>query len=54
MSLVTTSWTLFAIYPGLPVQTLPEFIDYAKADPGKLRYGSGGVGGALHIAVETA
>jgi tripartite-type tricarboxylate transporter receptor subunit TctC len=52
VSLVTTSWTLFAIYPGLPVKTLPEFIDYAKARPGKLRYGSGGVGGALHIAVE--
>ena len=52
MSLVTTSWTLFAIYPGLPAETLPEYIDYAKARPGKLRYGSGGVGGALHIAVE--
>jgi tripartite-type tricarboxylate transporter receptor subunit TctC len=52
VSLVTTSWTLFAIYPGLPAQTLPEFIDYAKARPGKLRFGSGGVGGALHIAVE--
>jgi tripartite-type tricarboxylate transporter receptor subunit TctC len=52
VALVTTSWTVFAIYPGLPVQTLPEFIAYAKARPGKLRYGSGGVGGALHIAVE--
>jgi tripartite-type tricarboxylate transporter receptor subunit TctC len=52
VALVTTSWTAFAIYPGLPPQTLPEFIDYAKARPGKLRYGSGGVGGALHIAVE--
>ena len=52
VSLVTTSWTMFAIYPGLPPQTLPQFIDYAKASPGKLRYGSGGVGGALHIAVE--
>jgi tripartite-type tricarboxylate transporter receptor subunit TctC len=52
VSLVTTSWTVFAIYPGLPPRTLPEFIDYAKARPGKLRYGSGGVGGALHIAVE--
>ena len=52
VALVTTSWTLFAVYPGLPMKTLPEFIDYAKARPGKLRYGSGGVGGALHIAVE--
>ena len=52
VALVTTSWTVFAIYPGLPAQTLPQFIDYAKARPGKLRYGSGGVGGALHIGVE--
>jgi tripartite-type tricarboxylate transporter receptor subunit TctC len=52
VALVTTSWTLFAVYPGVPAQTLPEFIAYAKARPGKLRYGSGGVGGALHIAVE--
>jgi tripartite-type tricarboxylate transporter receptor subunit TctC len=50
IALITTSWTVFAIYPGLPVETLPQFIDYAKARPGKLRYGSGG--GALHIAVE--
>jgi tripartite-type tricarboxylate transporter receptor subunit TctC len=52
VALVTTSWTLFAVYPGLPMQTLPDFIAYAKERPGKLRYGSGGVGGALHIAVE--
>ena len=52
VALMTTSWTVFAIYPKLPPQTLPEFIAYAKARPGKLHYGTNGVGGALHLAVE--
>jgi tripartite-type tricarboxylate transporter receptor subunit TctC len=43
---------VFAINPGVPAQTLPEFIAYAKAHPGQVRYGSGGIGGALHVAVE--
>jgi tripartite-type tricarboxylate transporter receptor subunit TctC len=44
--------TVFAINPAVPAQTLTDFIAYAKANPGRVRYGSGGVGGALHIAVE--
>jgi len=36
----------------LPVNTLAEFIDYAKARQGQLNYGSAGVGTAPHLAVE--
>jgi tripartite-type tricarboxylate transporter receptor subunit TctC len=52
IALVATSWTVFAIHPGVPATTLPELIAYAKTNPAGVRYGSGGIGGALHIAVE--
>jgi tripartite-type tricarboxylate transporter receptor subunit TctC len=38
--------------PGAMTQVGSDFIAYAKANPGRVRYGSGGVGGSLHIAVE--
>jgi tripartite-type tricarboxylate transporter receptor subunit TctC len=52
IALIASSWTVFAVNPKVPANTLSELIAYSKANPGKVRYGSGGVGGALHIAVE--
>jgi tripartite-type tricarboxylate transporter receptor subunit TctC len=39
-------------HPDLPVSTLREFIDYVKANPGKINYGSSGVGSIHHLSME--
>jgi len=52
IALVVTSWTVFAVNPKVPANTLSELIAYSKSHPGGVRYGSGGTGGALHIAGE--
>jgi tripartite-type tricarboxylate transporter receptor subunit TctC len=36
----------------LPVATVPEFIAYAKANPGKINFGSSGIGAAAHLTTE--
>lgn len=40
------------VNPGLGLKTLPEFIQYAKANPGKLNYSSVGIGSGGHLACE--
>jgi tripartite-type tricarboxylate transporter receptor subunit TctC len=47
------STSLFlAAHPDLPANTLREFIDYVKANPGRINYGSSGVGSAHHLSME--
>ena len=40
------------VLPNFPAQTVPEFIAYAKANPGKINMASAGVGGPQHVAGE--
>ena len=41
---MSTSWMALAIHPSVPAQNLAEFVAYAKANPGKVNFGSAGLG----------
>jgi tripartite-type tricarboxylate transporter receptor subunit TctC len=51
LGLVGAGPLVVSVHPGLPVRTLQELIAYAKANPGKLAFGSS-VGVTLHLAGE--
>ena len=52
ISLVANSPNVLVVHPSLPVKSMQEFVRFAKARPGTLHYGSGGVGGSSHICAE--
>jgi len=43
---------ILEVTPSLPAKTVPEFIAYAKANPGKINMASAGIGGPQHVAGE--
>ena len=43
---------IMVVNPSMPAKTVPEFISYAKQNPGKINMGSGGVGSTGHVAGE--
>src|SRR5574341_1350890 len=52
VTLVASAPLMLVVHPSVPVKSVAEFIAHAKANPGKLHFGSGGVGSTPHLAGE--
>jgi len=51
-SMIGSVPNVFMVHPSLPTKTLRQYIAFAKAHPGKLNFGSSGVGASPHMSIE--
>jgi tripartite-type tricarboxylate transporter receptor subunit TctC len=52
IGLIASNPNVLTVHPSLPAATIPQFIALAKAHPGKLNYGSAGVGSSPQLSME--
>jgi tripartite-type tricarboxylate transporter receptor subunit TctC len=52
IGMIASNPNALTVHPSLPAKTIPEFIALAKAYPGKLNYGSAGVGSSPQLSME--
>jgi tripartite-type tricarboxylate transporter receptor subunit TctC len=52
LALITDLPVVMEVHPSIPAKTVAEFVAYAKQNPGKLNFGSAGIGGTIHLAGE--
>jgi tripartite-type tricarboxylate transporter receptor subunit TctC len=49
---IVSAPNVMEVHPSVPARTIPEFIAYARANPGKISYASFGTGTSVHVAGE--
>jgi tripartite-type tricarboxylate transporter receptor subunit TctC len=52
VSQLTATYLILVVNPGVPANSVKELVALAKAQPGKLNYGSSGSGATIHLATE--
>lgn len=52
VALICTAPNVMVVGPAVRAKTVSEFIAYAKANPGKINYASGGIGSSAHLSAE--